>query len=230
MLQLIDKKKKIFFYLILFVLLSTQINKNFQKKDILSQINNIEVFGLSSEENRSIINDLNSILLKNIFFIEKKEFYKILNSNNLIETFDIKKFYPDTLRINIIKTNFLGITFNNNKKYYIGSNGKLILIKNYEKIDQKYPVVFGQNSYKNFVKLKKIIDKSKFKFEEIKSFYYFRSKRWDLKTNNGILIKLPEKNILETLEFASMIKENKKFKNITIIDLRQNNFVITSNE
>ena len=230
MLQLIDKKKKIFFYLILFVLLSTQINKNFQKKDILSQINNIEVFGLSSEENRSIINDLNSILLKNIFFIEKKEFYKILNSNNLIETFDIKKFYPDTLRINIIKTNFLGITFNNNKKYYIGSNGKLILIKNYEKIDQKYPVVFGQNSYKNFVKLKKIIDKSKFNFEEISELYFFPSGRWDVKTNKDILIKLPKKNLLKALNLSHHMITNENFKNNKIIDLRIYNNVILTNE
>ena len=55
MLQLIDKKLKIFFYLILFLLLSTQITK---KKDIeisfITNLNNLEVVGLSEENNLKV--------------------------------------------------------------------------------------------------------------------------------------------------------------------------------
>ena len=64
------------------------------------------------------------------------------------------------------------------------------------------PFVFSKSNYNEFVKLKKIIDKSKFQFKEIESFYYFPSNRWDFKTNEGMLIKLPEKNILESLQLA----------------------------
>ena len=53
MLQFIDRKLKIFFYLILFLLLSTQITKNRVIKNnfVTENLNNIEVIGLSYENN-----------------------------------------------------------------------------------------------------------------------------------------------------------------------------------
>ena len=90
--------------------------------------------------------------------------------------------------------------------------------------------MFSKNNYGDFVKLKKIIDKSDFQFKEIDSFYYFPSNRWDLKTNNGLLIKLPQKNLLEALQFAHKVRLNKKIKGNKIIDLRISNHMITSNE
>ena len=65
--------------------------------------------------------------------------------------------------------------------------------KNFNK---KLPFVFSKSNYEKFINLKKIIDKSKFKFEEIESFYYFPSNRWDFKTNEGLLIKLPRKKYI----------------------------------
>ena len=231
MLQLLDKKKKLFFYLLLLILLGTQIPKNQNnKKNFTLKVNHIEVFGLSNENNRKVSENLNPLLLHNIFFIKKDYFDEILKKNNLIETFYIQKFYPNKIKVNIKKTNFLAITNQNNKKFYIGSNGKLISIKNTENFNRKLPFVFSKNNFGDFVKLKKIIDKSDFQFKEIDSFYYFPSNRWDLKTNNGLLIKLPQKNLLEALQFAHKVKLNEKIKENKIIDLRISNYMITYNE
>ena len=90
--------------------------------------------------------------------------------------------------------------------------------------------MYSKSNYGDFVELKKIIDRSKFKFEEISSFYYFPSNRWDIKTNKGLLIKLPKKKILESLELAHMIKTSEQFKDNKIIDLRISNRIIASNE
>ena len=231
MLQLLDKKKKLFFYLLLLILLGTQIPKNQNnKKNFTLKVNHIEVFGLSNENNRKISENLNPLLLHNIFFIKKDYFDEILKKNNLIESFYIQKFYPNKIKVNIKKTNFLAITNQNNKKFYIGSNGKLILIKNTENFNRKLPFVFSKNNFGDFVKLKKIIDKSDFQFKEIDSFYYFPSNRWDLKTNNGLLIKLPQKKLLEALQFAHKVKLDEKIKENKIIDLRILGHMITYNE
>ena len=168
--------------------------------------------------------------MHNIFLIKKDYFEEILKKNNLIESFYIQKFYPNKIKVNIKKTNFLATTNQNNKKFYIGSNGKLIPIKNTENFNRKLPFVFSKNNFGDFVKLKKIIDKSDFQFKEIDSFYYFPSNRWDLKTNNGLLIKLPQKNLLEALQFAHKVKLNEKIKENKIIDLRISNYMITYNE
>ena len=231
MLQLIDKKLKIFFYLILFLLLSTQITKD---KDIgnnfITNLNNLEVLGLSEENNLKVHQSLKFLLTKNIFFINKNEFKNILKKNNLVEYFYIKKIYPNLIKIKIKQTKLLAITNKKGKKFFIGSNGKLIPDSQVEASYNELPFVYSKSNYINFIKLKKIIDESEFQFEQIESFYYFPSNRWDIKTKDGFLIKLPEKNIEESLKFAALIKINEEFKDKKIIDLRITNNIVLSNE
>ena len=70
--QLTDKKKKLFFYLIIFILLSTQIaKKQYIEKKSQTRLNHIEVLGLSIEENIKVSKSLNSLLFKNILFLNK---------------------------------------------------------------------------------------------------------------------------------------------------------------
>ena len=94
MLLLTDRKVKLFFYLILFILLSTQITKN-QKiiKYSTTSVNYIEVTGMSYENNLKVSESLNSLLFQSIFFMNKGDFNNILKDNNLIESFYIKRFY-----------------------------------------------------------------------------------------------------------------------------------------
>ena len=231
MLQLIDRKLKIFFYLILFFLLSTQITKN---KDIeinfITNLNNIEVIGLSDENNFKVYQSLKFLLTKSIFFINRNDFQNILKKNNLVESFYIKKIYPNLIKIKIKQTKLLAITNKKGKKFFIGSNGKLIPDSQVEASYNELPFVYSKSNYINFIKLKKIIDESEFQFEQIESFYYFPSNRWDIKTKDGFLIKLPEKNIEESLKFAVLIKINEEFKDKKIIDLRISNNIVLSNE
>ena len=231
MLQLIDRKLKIFFYLILFLLLSTQITKEKNiKNNFITNLNNIDVIGLSDENNLKVYQSLKFLLAKNIFFINKNELKNILKKNNLVESFYIKKIYPNLIKIKIKQTKLLAITNKKGKKFFIGSNGKLIPDSQVEASYNELPFVYSKSNYINFIKLKKIIDESEFQFEQIESFYYFPSNRWDIKTKDGFLIKLPEKNIAESLKFASLIQTNEQFKDKKIIDLRITNNIVLSNE
>tara|TARA_B110000196_G_scaffold204898_1_gene175614 strand:+ start:778 stop:1473 length:696 start_codon:yes stop_codon:yes gene_type:complete len=229
--QLKDKKKKLFFYIFLLMLLST-INVNFNKikKPSILAIKKINVSGLSYLNNLKVEKTLSTLLLKNIFFIKKKNLSKILDQNNLIESSSIKKIYPDLLSVNINKTDFLAITYQENNKFIIASNGKLIPFIDVDFLHQKLPFVFGKVSNDYFINLKKIIDKSKFEYKEIKTFYFYPSNRVDIKTKDGILIKLPLINLFEALRVANLIKKDDKFKNNKILDLRIANHIITSNE
>ena len=165
-------KKKLFLYFIIFILLSTISNKSINNQDIsFFEINNINVSGLSSKNNLKVKNDLSKILLKNIFLINKDSFIKILSKNNLIESFKIKKIYPNSIEIDLKETKLVGITNSDNKFFFIGSNGKLI---KYENKHEELPFVFGKTNYIDFIKFKKIIDKSKFNFKEIDSIFFSR--------------------------------------------------------
>ena len=142
----------------------------------------------------------------------------------MIHSFNIKKIYPNSIEIQIEKTKLLGITYYDEKKFFIGANGKLI---NFQSISQNLPWVYGKVKIKNFINFKKIIDKSRLNFKEISEIYFFPSGRWDVKLKNEILFKLPDKNLLEALNLAIKIVNNEKFKNDKIIDLRIANHVIS---
>ena len=231
MLRLIDKKFKLLLYFFLFILLSTQITKSKTYDSIFFvKVNNIIVEGLSKKNNKKIKNSLKYLISANIFFIKEHEFQNILNKNNMVHSFHIKKIYPNLVKVEILQTDLLAITIKNNKKFYIGSNGKLISQEEVEKINYELPYVYTKSNYASFIKLKKIIDQSEFNFEEITSFYFFPSDRWDFKTKDGFVIKLPKENIAKSLKIASLIKSNEKFKEKKIIDLRISSNIILSNE
>jgi|TARA_B100001142_G_scaffold326127_1_gene381013 cell division protein FtsQ len=231
MLQLKDKKIKLFFYIFLLIFLST-VNLNYNKvqNPSILAIKKIYVSGLSDLDNLKVEKNLSPLLLKNILFVNKKKLNEILSKNNLIESSDIKKIYPDLLKVNIKKTDFLATINKENSKFIIASNGKSISFDEISMLPEKLPFVFGKVSNNNFINLKKIIDNSKFEYKDIEAFYFFPSNRIDIKIKNGFLIKLPYNNLAEALRLANLIKKDSKFKNNKILDLRITNHIITSNE
>jgi len=74
--------------------------------------------------------------------------------------------------------------------------------------------------------LLKYIKKSNFELFEIKNLYFFKSGRWDIETNDNMIIKLPKKNLLASLNLALDIINHNKLKKIKILDLRQEKQVI----
>ena len=93
---------------------------------------------------------------------------------------------------------------------------------------KKNYLLFLEIQTKKFLEFKKIIDESKFKYNKISSIYYYPSDRWDIKTKDDLLIKLPEKHLSNALRIAYKIKNDTQFKMKKIIDLRIPNQVIVS--
>ena len=114
----------------------------------------IKISGLSEKNNLSIVQELKKIQVKNIFFIQKDILAKILTQNNLVNSFEIKKIFPNTIEIKIKKTKFLGITNIDGNFYFIGSNGKLI---NYDESTKNLPYVFGKINTLSFIEFINII-------------------------------------------------------------------------
>ena len=209
------KGKQVLIYFFLLFLFGSINNINFNNIQLLN-INKIIVSGLDENSNREIINKINNLKLKNIFFLNKNQIKNIIEINTLIENYKISKIYPSTLDIKIKKTQSLAKINQNGKILFIGSNGKLseIISQN-----QELPFIFGKPKIQEFLDFKKIIDESKFSYNEIDSFYFFPSKRWDIEYNN-IVIKLPMINSKNSLDYIFEFLVNKNLKNNSIIDAR----------
>ena len=216
--MLLQTNKRILFYFFLFILLGTFNNQKIYFLG-LPKINQIEVIGLEEKQSSELLEKLNFLKIQNLFFLDKIKIKEILDTINFIDEYFVIKKYPSSLKFEIISTKSLAYIKKNEKVFILGSNGKL-----FEKKNKKLtiPFIFGNFKTTNFFHLKKIIDESKFDYTDIKNFYSFKSGRWDIEVFSGTLIKLPINKIEEAIDLSFEILNDEKFKNVKIIDLRQN--------
>ena len=218
--------KKILFYIFLIIFLSTFNNKYFLKIG-LKPIDEITVIGLNEREMQDLLSNLELHNLKNIFFLNKFELEEKLKANKLIENYTVFKRYPSSIEIRVSKTKFLANVFKDGKTFVLGSNGKLI-----SSIDKNnnLPNIFGDYDKSSFFNLLQSIKKSKFELSRVKNLYFFKSGRWDIETSQNVIIKLPKENLEASLNLSLDILNNNEFKNIKILDIRQDNQVIVNEE
>ena len=222
MLQQKGKKILIYFFLLLFV---GSINNDTINSLKFEDIKNINVLGLGDNDNQILLYNIIDLNLGNIFFIEKKTINETINSNTLVHDYEIFKRYPHTIDINVKKTKFLARIKNNKSFFLIGSNGKLSSIEHKDK--SKYlPFIFGKPKIDQFLKFKKEIDESKFKYKDIDNLFFFSSDRWDIQLKNDLLIKLPSKNTKKTLDLVSDFLLENNNNSIKIVDARIQNQII----
>ena len=216
------KGKKILIYIFILIFVGS-INNTALTKIEFENIKSINILGLNDDENSNLLNDIQNLNLKSIFLINKNEISKIINSNNLVEKYEITKKYPHSLDIKVTKTNFLARISSNGKIYLVGSNGKLSDIKF---SDKELPYIFGKPEINEFLKFIDIIYQSKFALNEIENFYFFPSKRWDLKLKNKKILKLPKNLTQFSLDEVFEILNDKNFNDIKVVDARIKNQII----
>ena len=210
-------KKSLFGLLILFIFLTTYNPKtNF----ILNPSLNIKKIKIEDNfiiEDDIIKKKLNFLYNENLFFFDIQDVEENLKNETFIESFSIKKIYPNTFKLTIVEKKPIAVLQNKKKKFYISDKGDLIEFKNIE-IYKDLPTVFGNGV--NFYSLYLDLINIKFPLEMIKSFYFFESGRWDLALQDDKLIKLPIKNYIFSLKNFMLSKDNNSFKNYKIFDYR----------
>ena len=201
-------KKSILGFILILLLLTTftpkiEFIENLNFKPYVKSIrieNNLIV------ESETIKTNLNFLYDRNLLFIKNKDIERKLIKEDFIDSFSLKRIYPDTLIIKIFEKKPIAILQNKKRKFIITSKGDLIAFKKIEGF-YELPIVFGED--KAFFKFYKNIKNSNFPLNQIKSFYFFESKRWDLLLHDGILIKLPTENYISSLNnFIELKNEN----------------------
>ena len=225
MLQSISKKK-IYFYLFILIFLSSAFNLNIISKfKKLNLISHIKIIGLSEKENRILQKNLKIFINKNIFLVSREEVIEILKNNNFLDSYNIVKVFPSKILVNAQKTEFVGITILDGKKFYIGKNGKLTEVSLVEK-EYNLPRVFGTFEVIEFLKLQETLNSNGFDLSKIKKYYHYKSNRWDIENNNNVILMLPSQDIEKALSnYRYLLRTNEVIEK-NLIDLRIENKII----
>ena len=137
-------KKRLAIATALLIILSTI---NLQQKVIISKFNlkTIIIENNLLLKDKDIKNLLSPIYDKNLLFLENSEVKKILMQNSLIESFNIKKKYPSTLKIQIFEKKPIAILLDKKNKFYLSEKLELIEFKNLTNY-QTLPYVLGNRN------------------------------------------------------------------------------------
>tara|TARA_X000000950_G_scaffold47526_1_gene55017 strand:+ start:78 stop:734 length:657 start_codon:yes stop_codon:yes gene_type:complete len=215
-------KKRIVIGLGLLILLTTITS---QQKIVISKFNlkeiNIENNILTKK--KDIKKLLFPIYNKNLIFLKNLEIEKALMQNSFIESFEIKKKYPNTLTIKIFEKKPIAILQYKKNKFYLSEKIELIKFENLSNY-QNLPYVIG--SKEDFEIFYNSLNNINFPFDQIKKYTLYESKRWDLETVNNKLIRLPAKDYIKSIKNYLNLINNNDFKKYKLFDYRINNQLI----
>lgn len=224
-LLIVNKYKWLLLLLFLFLLTTFNFN-NSNLLNLFFKIKNVEYVKTSYVEENIKSEVIDFVLNKNLFLINKKQIKDLFSRSIWVERIEIKKKFPNQL--NILITEYFPIAYfvKNNEMFIINNNFKSSVISNNINTSNllKIENTDKEIEYKRLLQeLKKHTDLYA-SLEEVRFIY---KDRWDLKLNNGTLIKLGTYSLEEQLNNIKIVS---KKNNLKLIDLRTKDRVIISNE
>tara|TARA_E500000178_G_C17012189_1_gene751110 strand:- start:1327 stop:1986 length:660 start_codon:yes stop_codon:yes gene_type:complete len=210
-------KNRLLTALILLLLLSTYNIQNTFSLSSKIKIQEVIVTNNLILDDRMIKKKLSFLYQTNIFLLNTNKIASELKGFDFIDSFEIKKLYPNKIRIKIFEKKPIAIIQNKQVKKYFTNLGEIINfidLKEYNDL----PIVFGDKD--NFLVFYQKLKQANFPIKEVKKFYLFESKRWDLITNNNQVIKLPIQNYELSLKNFIDLKKKSNFQKFRTFDYR----------
>ncbi len=180
--------------------------------------------------------EINGVERSNVENIREKiyDFCELENKNNIgkllneinedpwIKNISIKRKLPNTLKIEIEEYLPFAILNYDNSLHLIDENGIIIQISEKEKrAYYNLLIVAGEGSKENIYSLFNLLSSNPNLFSRIKSALRISERRWNLILDNGILIKMPEKNVIDAWSKLDKILSIRGSEiDLKVIDLR----------
>ena len=210
-------KNRLLSALILLLLFSTYNIQNTFSLSSKIKIQEVIVENNLILDEQMIKKKLSFLYRTNIFLLNTDKIASELKGIDFINSFEIKKLYPDKIKIKVFEKKPIAVIQNKQVKKYFTNSGEIINfidLKEYNDL----PIVFGDKE--NFLIFYQKLKRANFPINEVKKFYLFESKRWDLITNNDQVIKLPIKNYESSLNNFIGLKKKPNFQKFKTFDYR----------
>ena len=191
------------------------INNGFEIKNILIS----GTHNLSQDYLRNIINNQNHI---NILNVNLHRIYNKIIENSWVEETYVERILPDTIKIKVLEKKPIAIWQNQKGNKLITVNGDVISHANVNKFKNSFPIIKGEKSKENISTILKILETNKNFAKNIWSLTFINQRRWDLHFNQGLIVRLPSKDVIKAWQKIIKLQTNYNILNLrlTEIDLR----------
>ena len=186
------------------------------------QIKNVIIEG-SEKSNISEIENNVTEFKGNLIGLNFNSMKEIVESSEWVKRASIKKVLPSTLKINVTENDPYAIYFQEGKSFLIDLDGSIITEINLNNYEDDLLFVRGENSPEL---LEQLIRDISIAFpnltQTLEEVEFIEKRRWNLKLNNKLLVKLPDEKIQQSLKNLKQLFEEQEVmeSNIIEIDLR----------
>ena len=186
------------------------------------QINHVIIEG-SKKSNKSEIEKNVAEKNGNLISLSFNSIKVIVESSEWVKRASIKKILPSTLVINVTENDPYAIYLQEGKFFLLDLDGSIITEINIDNYQDDLLFVRGENSPELLEQLIKDISITfPNLIQTLEEVEFIEKRRWNLKLNNKLLVKLPDENIQQSLKNLKQLFEEQEVmqSNIIEIDLR----------
>ena len=188
----------------------------------------VEISGIENLARDNVLKIVYSQNTSNIFDINLLKLYDELSSNTWIKSLHIERVLPDTIKIDIKEKQPIAILQNEKGNSLITKQGKIISYSNINKFKNDLPIICGDDSNKNAYSILQIMERDKGFSKHIWSLNYINKRRWNLHFNQGLIILLPAKKIIDSWDKLVTLQNHYNILNLGLIeiDVRNPNLIL----
>ena len=186
------------------------------------QINHVIIEG-SKKSNKSEIEKNVAEKNGNLISLSFNSIKIIVESSEWVKRASIKKILPSTLVINVTENDPYAIYLQEGKFFLLDLDGSIITEINIDNYQDDLLFVRGENSPELLDQLIKDISITfPNLIQTLEEVEFIEKRRWNLKLNNKLIVKLPDENIQQSLKNLKQLFEEQEVmeSNIIEIDLR----------
>ena len=159
---------------------------------------------------------------RSIFNIDLSSVYNKIKQNSWVRKVSIERVLPNIIKIKILENQPIAIWQNKKNNKLITANGDIIFDGNVNDFKNDFPIIKGNKSKENISSILEILETNQNFYENIWSLTFINERRWDLHFNQGLVVRLPSKDIKKAWEKIIRLQKNYNVLNLklTEIDLR----------
>ena len=186
------------------------------------KIENILITGTRNLSNNYIKNIIEINKDGSIFNIDLSSIYNKIKQNSWVKEVSIERVLPNIIKIKILENQPIAIWQNKKNNKLITANGDIIFDGNVNDFKNDFPIIKGNKSKENISSILEILETNQNFYENIWSLTFINERRWDLHFNQGLVVRLPSKDIKKAWEKIIKLQKNYNILNLklTEIDLR----------
>ena len=186
------------------------------------KIENVLITGTQNLSNNYIKDIIEIYKDGSIFNIDLSSIYNKIKQNSWVKEVSVERVLPNIIKIKILENQPIAIWQNKKNNKLITANGDIIFDGNVNDFKNDFPIIKGNKSKENISSILEILETNQNFYENIWSLTFINERRWDLHFNQGLVVRLPSKDIKKAWEKIIKLHKNYNVLNLklTEIDLR----------